>query len=526
MDSEIPGKPVATSSTPTWKTFKFPLRITALALIGAIIAVFIAGEHRQGGVMKMMGIFLVWSVVNLVWLIFFSKLIAKWKLVLLAVVILPLLITKSLFTINGVSGDLVPIIEWKGDSVELEAPIIMTEGLEENSDEVNEGAGDFRQFLGNDRNIRVSDVKLASDWEAVPPKELWRRDVGEGWSGFAVAGRFAITMEQRKEDEMIIAYHLLTGVPLWEYHYVAKYDNPVGGVGPRTTVAVDDNVVFCLGSTGMLTALNLENGERIWQVSLMDLMGAPLPEWGFASSPLIHDGNVIVSSGAPNGNSLTAFNRETGEKAWSGGSEKAAWSTPMLAEVAGKQVILMVTHKKVTAHDPESGKPVWTYPWDNKNMPNVSVPLVFEDDQVLLSSGYGKGAELIKISADGEGVFSANRVWKSLSMKAKFSNMALIDRHVFGLDDGIFACVNVETGRRVWKDGRYGHGQILLVDDLFLISCENGSVVLVEGDITESKELTRFEAFDHKMWNPPALAGKYLLVRTHKQAACYELPVK
>ena len=528
MSFEESGPPPITEPSMERKAglgdFKFPIALTILAVLAVIGLALTSGDHRQGGVMGIMVVVILWHVLNLGWLVFAWKVEMRLKAMVLVLGMIPLLLCGALFKLEGFSGDFVPVFTLRIGNGEM-ATVTIEEGSKEVADDSVPGGGDFLQFLGNERDIRVRDVDLNPDWKSNPPEAMWRREVGAAWSGFAVKGELAITMEQRKADESIIAYHLLTGEPIWEHHYAARYDNPIGGVGPRTTPTIDGGDVYCFGGTGVLTASDLITGEQHWQVDVMNQLGAVLPEWGFASSPLVHEGKVIVSTGAANERSLVAFDRTTGTQVWTAGSDPAAWSTPVLATVAGRQVILMVTKTLLTAHDPETGEAVWTYPWDNRNRPNVAVPLVYQGDKVFLSSGYTKGAELIQVTESETGDFRASRVWKSLSMKAKFSNLALIGDHVMGLDDGIFASVKVDTGERVWKDGRYGHGQILVVGDHLLVTDEGGEVVLLKADPAEWTELASMDVFDHKTWNPPCLAGRYLVVRTHKEAACYKLPI-
>ena len=111
-------------------------------------------------------------------------------------------------------------------------------------------------------------------------------------------------------------------------------------------------------------------------------------------------------------------------------------------------------------------------------------------------------------------------------MKTRFTNVVVRGGFVYGLDDGILACVDLSTGERKWKHGRYGHGQVLLVEDVLLVQAESGEVVLVEANPTGHHELTRFAALKVKTWNNPALSGRYLLVRNGEEAACYELPLR
>ena len=111
-------------------------------------------------------------------------------------------------------------------------------------------------------------------------------------------------------------------------------------------------------------------------------------------------------------------------------------------------------------------------------------------------------------------------------MKAKFTNVVHREGYLYGLDDGILASVDLASGERRWKGGRYGHGQLILVHDLLLVLAEDGRVVLVEATPEAHRELATFSALEGKTWNHPALAGRLLFVRNDREAACYELPLE
>jgi outer membrane protein assembly factor BamB len=244
--------------------------------------------------------------------------------------------------------------------------------------------------------------------------------------------------------------------------------------------------------------------------------------WGTSCSPLVVDGRVVVSTGGSRGRSLVAYDLESGELAWSGGDDGAGYSSPKLLELAGARQIVAFNASSVAAHDPADGRVLWSYPWSERN-PNVAQPVSVADEELVLSSGYGVGAERLRILRDAAGAFSVERVWRSRALKAKFANFALREGHLYGIDDGILTCVEIEGGRRGWKGGRYGHGQLLLVDDLLLVTAEDGSLVLVEAVPDEHRELARVDALGQKTWNSPALAAPYLLLRNDVEAVCFEL---
>lgn len=381
--------------------------------------------------------------------------------------------------------------------------------------------GSFPQFLGPHRDGVIPGVRLARDWAAHPPKQVWRTPVGAGWSGFAIDRGVAITQEQRGPQEMVVAYDLPTGRPLWSHGDTVRYDSVIAGDGPRATPAISGRYVATLGSTGLLNVLDVRTGRRLWNRDIAVDNDAPNPEWGRSGSPLVLDGKAIVSAGGPGGRSLVAYDLRTGARVWSGGNDPAGYGSPILLQLLGRPQIVISNQAMLTAHDPGTGAVLWSQPWVPQ--PTVAMPIRVADDLVLGSTGYGIGSKLVKLTSSADGIISTSLVWETPRLKAKFTNPVLRDGFVYGLDDGVLVCMEVSTGERRWRAGRYGHGQTLLVDDLLVVTTEDGEVVLVEAAPDAHRELGRFTAFDGKTWNPPAIAGKYLLVRNDKEAALYEL---
>jgi outer membrane protein assembly factor BamB len=366
---------------------------------------------------------------------------------------------------------------------------------------------------------------LKRDWAAAPPSILWRQPIGSGWSGWAVVGGRAFTQEQVGETECSTCYEALTGRRFWSYAAGAHYANVLAGEGPRCTPTVVSNCVFTLGATGILTCLDVASGNRIWSRNIVDDARSRVPEWGFAGSPLVYDRKVIVSAGGAADSSLLAYSMETGEPVWHAGNRWISYGSPFLATLCGVRQVLAFNSRHITAHDAVSGQVLWEYPWGN-GQPQVAAPVLVASNQVLFSSGYGVGSELLEINRDSGGHLAATRVWQSRKMKAKFANLVQRDGFLYGLDDGVLACIDLKDGSQRWKEGRYGHGQGLLVGDLFLLMAENGELVLLQPTPDAPHELHRFRVFNAKTWNPIALAGELLLVRNDREAACVKLGIE
>jgi outer membrane protein assembly factor BamB len=366
---------------------------------------------------------------------------------------------------------------------------------------------------------------LDPDWQVHPPRVVWRQPVGAAWSGWAVVGGRALTQEQRGEEECSTCYETLTGRLLWCHREPAHYHTTLGGEGPRCTPTVVSNRVFTLGATGRLNCLDLATGRRVWFRDIAADARSKMPGWGFAGSALVFDGLVVVSAGGARDRSLLAYRADTGDLAWTGGSDSAGYGSPQLVTLAGRRQILAFNSHRISAHDPASGAVLWEYPW-GIGQPHVTAPVVVGADRILFSSGYGVGAELLEIRPDDAGHLNAVRVWKSTKMKSKFATLVQRDGFLFGLDDGVLACLDLRDGSQAWRGNRYGHGQGLLVGDLLLQMAEDGELVLLRPTPAAPNELHRFRVFNGKTWNPIALAGDILLVRTDQEAACLRVALR
>ena len=503
------------SRSPRW----WPLIVVwVLVIISWVFFVLTGENNRQFTFMKVMAGAIVGVMLSVMWLLALSRLRWKTRLIGFGIGVLIVALVPLLFRFGGVTGDMIPIVKfrWSGSDKIVES------GLADSSELVQ---GSYPQFLGPNRDTRQPGIPLDRDWESRPPELIWRQPIGEAWSAFSVVGNRAVTQEQDGPDELVVCYELLTGKKLWEHRYPARYENPLGGIGPRATPTIEEDRVYALGSMGDFMLLDLKTGEKRWGMNLPEKHGANVPEWGFAGSPLIEGDLVILSVGARNGFSLIAYDKMSGDLVWKDGSDRAHWSSPVVYDIAGKRQVLIFNYSAMFAHDVSDGSILWQYEWDTDGMPHVAIPVPVGGDRIVLSSGYGKGAQMLQISNNDDGTQNADQVWRTLHLKAKFNNYVFKDGYIYGLDDGMFTCIDVEKGRRAWKKGRYGHGQNILVDDLMILTAENGEVLLTEPVPEEPRILGQFQALDGKSWNPPALVGEYLLLRNHLEAALYRLPL-
>ena len=459
-------------------------------------------------------------VAILLWWMLLSR--ARWKqrFLGLGIALLLLGLSSAAFRIRGVSGDLVPILEprWARASAPASVPVPAVSPAKPDTN-ANLGTA-FPQFLGPTRNGILTGPTLASDWTSRPPQVAWRQPIGPAWSGFVMVGDRALTQEQSGPEERVTCYDRESGKLLWSHSDPERYANTIAGEGPRATPTIEGNRVFSLGALGRLNALDLATGRLFWTRSLTNEASCQVPEWGFSGSPLVQDGLVIVSAGGGDGRSLLAFRADTGEPAWTGGSSGVGYASPFPATLAGTRQILIVNHRSLASHDPRTGSVLWEVPF-GAGMPLVANPLVTGPADVLVSAGYNVGAERFTVAP---GTNAPVSVWKSKKLKAKFSNPVFRDGFVYGLDDGMLACLDVKDGSQRWKEGRYGHGQALLVGDLLVLMSEPGELILLKPTPDAPNELGRLSVLSSKTWNPIALQGNRLLVRNDQEAALVILP--
>ena len=386
-------------------------------------------------------------------------------------------------------------------------------------------AADVPQFFGPKRDGVITGAGLARDWKTTPPKELWRQPIGLGWSAYAVVNGRAYTQEQREEEELVTCYDLFTGKLIWAHADTTRFSQWQSGDGPHATPAVHEGRVYAYGGTGLLTCLEAATGKSLWQRNVLAENKLANNEWGTSASPLIVDDKVVITGGSTQGPVLFAYLLATGEPAWKTGSDKASYASPQLAVIAGKRVILSNNARSLLACDPATGSSVLDYAWGGENWPKASQVVVLDDDRLFLSAGYGMGCQMLQVKAADDGTLTASVLWSGLKMKTQFNSPTARAGHAYGLDDGRLACLDLATGERLWKEGRYASGQTLLVDDLIIIQNESGPVHLASAKPEGYEELGKLDALSSKTWNHPTLSGRYLLVRNDREAICYELPL-
>lgn len=375
-------------------------------------------------------------------------------------------------------------------------------------------------FRGPSRDSIVRGARLNADWSASPPSQMWRRPVGPGWSSFAVQGDLIFTQEQRGDEEMVSAYRLSTGEPVWRHRDPVRFYESNGGAGPRATPTLDQHRVYTHGATGLVNALDARTGKVIWSHNASADTGVPVPGWGFSSSPLVAEGKLIVAaSGA-----LIAYDAATGEQRWLMKSRGGSYSSPHLLIINGVEQVVLMGGQGTTGVAVADGAVLWANAWAGS--PMVQPARLPGGDLVTTSADAmgGLGVRRLALAAGPAG-WTVTERWTSRGLKPYFNDYVTHKGHAYGFDGNILAAINLETGDRAWKGGRYGNGQMLLLaeQDLLLVISEDGELALVSATPDKFTEVARFPALNAKTWNHPVLVGDVLLVRNGEEMAAFRL---
>ncbi len=507
----------------------------AVVVAGGVLAVPFL-HPSAGGLGVVMGPIGVVLTVWLLWLLLAREASPwVWRLGLLAGVS-PAWGFLLLVRMDGLTGDLRPDFQWRWSATPEDASQAEREQRAAERKAVGLPAGeegalkltpsDWPGFRGPNSDGTVRGLAtIATNWRSSPPRLIWKHRVGPAWSSLVVVSGRLFTQEQWGDHEAVVCYDASTGKELWVHEEAGRFWEPTAGAGPRATPCFAEGRLFALGATGLLSCLDAATGKRCWSRDVKDDSGAKVPGWGFSSSPLVVGELVIVFAGGNEEKSLLAYRTRSGELAWTAAAGETSYASPQPAKLQGRQQVLVFSNHGLIAVDPASGKRLWEHPHPlPPSAPRSVQPYAVGKSQVLIASEADLGLALLDLKREGE-VLIPDQRWVTRKFRPSFNNFVVHRGHVYGFNGRIFACADLEEGGSKWQEGRYGHGQVLLLEDqsLLLVLSEEGEVILLRANPEKHEELGRFEAIKGKTWNDPVIVNGRLYIRNGEEMACYEL---
>lgn len=387
-------------------------------------------------------------------------------------------------------------------------------------------AEDWPQFLGPTRNAVYAGTNISVKWPTEGPRVIWQMKVGEGFAAPVIADARLIVFHRVGAKERIDCVEARTGKAIWQHEYATDYEDDFGrGNGPRATPAIAGERVFTFGPGGILTALSLTDGSKLWSIDTQKAFGASKGFFGMACSPLVEGKAVLLNIGGKVGAGIVAFDVASGKALWKANNDEASYSSPVAATITGKRYALFLTRNFFTALDPGSGKMFFAYPWQPTIHASVSAatPLVI-GDLVFISASYGAGAALLRFKEAGpEKVWSADDI-----LSNHYATSVHHDGFLYGFDgrqeQGCnLRCVELKTGKVRWSMDRFGAGTVTLAAKHLLVLTEKGELIAAPATSIEFKPVARAQILPFGVRASPAIADGLLYARGPEKLVCLDL---
>jgi outer membrane protein assembly factor BamB len=379
----------------------------------------------------------------------------------------------------------------------------------------------WSQWRGPDRTGVSAEKNLAAGWGESGPAELWRKPLGQGFSGIVVDAGRLYTQFASGTDAFVACLSARDGSEIWRVRTGSNFKNSYGN-GPRATPTLDGGVVYAMSSSGDLFAVRASDGEVVWKLDLRERYGAKPPRWGLSGSPLVEGDLLIVNPGGADGRSILALDKKTGELRWSVRDDKAGYAAPVAMTLAGVRQVLVFVGDKVVSLDPADGRTLWELGWKTDWGVNASTPILLKGDRVFLSTGYDRGAVMLKVSKSDQNVV-AEELWRNREMRNKFSSSVLYEGMLYGFDEATLKCVDPEDGTTHWGERGLGHGSLFAVDGKLIVLSDKGKLVMATATSEKYEELAAAEVFETKTWTVPTLAGGRLYLRDEKEIVAFDV---
>jgi len=372
--------------------------------------------------------------------------------------------------------------------------------------------------------------RVADSWPSRGPPVLWVRELGQGYSGFAVVANRAYTQAQSLAGQYVICLDAATGATLWEHRYDWP-SKPAGSYpGPLATPTWHAGKVYFAAPSGLVGCLDDRTGASLWSVNVKKVFGSSGTEFGYACTPCVEDGKVILPVGGP-GASVVALDADTGKTIWKSGEDPASYCPALPITYRGRRCCVTFLRNTLAVFDVTDGKQLWRQPISSDYDEHAAWPLYQEPD-VMIASPMRAGAQLYRLDQVSHAIIS-RMVWASRELSNDIFSSVLVHGHIYGFDlkdlqakeyrasRGQFKCLDWKTGKTLWATDKTGHANVLAADGKLILFNDQGTLILARINPQAYEELGRVSVLHGGIcWTAPALDRGRLFVRNQSQAAC------
>ncbi|MDA1178093.1 MAG: PQQ-binding-like beta-propeller repeat protein [Planctomycetota bacterium] len=386
--------------------------------------------------------------------------------------------------------------------------------------------GDWPQTLGPQRSGTAEDEAEINQIPIAGPLKVWQCAVGDGFAGVAVANDRLFLYHRIEQEEIIESRSTQTGDIVWRQVFPTDYScsyNPDGG--PRCVPLVHAERIILHGAGGHLRCLATDTGNLLWEHDTLREYSVTEGYFGAGSSPVIHQGLVILNVGGRKGAGIVAFQLSDGDLKWSIPNEQASYSSPRVASVQGTPQLLCVTRLNFIAADPATGHVIGRLPFGARGPTvNAAAPVVI-GEHAFLSASYGVGARWVALGGD-----STRETWSREDiMSSQYSTCIEHQGVLYGIDgredigSATLRAVDPKSPKVLWESKDFGMANLIRVNDVILLIKTNGELVMIQADRERFHELGRAMLSEGVMRALPAYAHGHLYVRDATQLYCFRM---
>jgi outer membrane protein assembly factor BamB len=392
---------------------------------------------------------------------------------------------------------------------------------------------DWTQWRGPNQDGISPEKGLLQEWPAGGPKLVWDvTGLGNGYSSVATASGHILTEGEVNARSSLLCLNAKDGSQAW-VEPLGKTGTPgcCNAGGPRSVPTIDEaaGLVFGLSQYGEVAALNFKDGKEIWKKDLVHDFSGRVPEWGYASAPVVDGDNVMLTAGSSSG-TVVALDKKTGKLVWqtSDLTDAAHYSSLVVAMIDGVKQYIQLTDQHLAGINPADGKLLWRADRPGKTAV-IPTPVVF-GNLVYVTSGYGVGCSCFEVKKNGS-KFEAAELWNNKQMMNHHGGVIRIGSNVYGHSDSKgWTCQDIKTGNVLWQDKTFGKGSIAYGDNRFVLRTEDkGTLALIEASPSGYKEHGRFEQpnrSDQKAWAHPVISNGKLYIRDEDHLLCYDISAR
>ena len=378
---------------------------------------------------------------------------------------------------------------------------------------------EWPKWRGQNQDGKSSEKGVFSFPAGYALETAWKNKLGSGYSSISIAAGRAVTMFSDGSYDYLVALDADTGAELWRYKIDTTYKGHNNSHdGPIATPVIDGDWVFGLGRKGQILALDVGSGKAVWSRDLRSDFHSRKPFHGFGTSPLVYGDVLLVQTGGGEGQSVSGFDKRTGEVLWGAEKEVIDYQSPILARLGGTDQVVYIGNKNVFGLAPYSGERLWKYTHD---LGDSSDALQVDSGRLFLT---GSSRESIFLAVKNEtDMYTVEELWRSRGIRSRYSVSVPYQGHIYGYSNRFLACIDSETGKTIWKSRQPGVGFLLFVDGHLIILTREGTLHVVKASPEGYREQASLKLFEPFAWTPPSFAYGKIYARSLQEIACVRI---